>query len=86
MKLPVFCVHDVKAACYMQPWTTTTDAVAARDFARSVNASDGRPTPMSMNPEDFTLFRVGVFDDETGLIQSLDAPVSLGNGVSFKRD
>lgn len=86
MKLIVFCVHDLKANVYMQPWCAINDAVAIRQFAASVNpVSLDRSSPISATPEDFTLFRCGEFDDSTGLVTPLDAPVSLGNGVQFKR-
>lgn len=83
MILRCFCVFDVKAAVYMQPWCAVTDAVAVREFARSVNATGD--SPMVSSPDDFTLFRIGSYDDSTGLHIPLDAPVSLGNGVQFKR-
>lgn len=86
MKLFVFCVHDLKAKVFMQPWCAVNDAVAVRHFTSSVNADAGdRSSAISINPEDFTLFRVGEFDDHTGLVSPLEAPVSLGNGVQFKR-
>ena len=56
-----------------------TDAIAIRTFADCVNDPDHA---FGKNPHDYTIFFIGTFDDETGLI-SKQTPETLGNGVQF---
>lgn len=75
----LYCVHDVKAAAYLQPFVLPNDAVAIRTFGDMVN-QEGHG--FHAHPSDYTLFYVGSFDSGSGCITS-DEPVSLGNGVAF---
>lgn len=81
MKTEVLSVYDSKARAFVQPWFAVNLAVAARSFADAVND----PTQVVYrNPEDFTLYHLGSFDDNTGRFDQLEQPVNLGMGVNFK--
>lgn len=77
MQLSIFCVYDAKAQAYLPPFFLPRKQMAVRAFAECVNSSEHQ---FGKWPNDYTLFHIGAFNDETGLIDSF-APVSLGNGL-----
>lgn len=78
-ELVVFTVRDAKAECYLPPFTMRTNAEAMRAFADSV-VKPG--TTIHDHPEDFFLYRVGRFSQETGY-HVAEAPVSLCCGTDY---
>jgi len=82
MRHLMFCIHDVKAGAYMQPWFLPTEGMAIRGFADCVNKVDHN---FFNHPEDYTLFLIGEFDDSDGHVE-VCAHRSLGNGVDFVSD
>jgi hypothetical protein len=75
-----FCVFDSAAGRYLDPFCSPTPEVAIRGFKHVVN-QDGHA--FNEAPADYTLFQVGQFDPETGMVLPLTAPVSLGNAVQY---
>lgn len=87
MKTKMFSVYDSKMTLYGTPFFTPREAVAKRMFKDLVSDSN---TTVSKNPEDFSLYYLGEFDDEFGTFDSVkptnlctasaivvDAPVQL---------
>lgn len=75
-------VRDVKAGFYDGCFLVRSRAEAVRGFVDEVN------NPQSMlgrHPEDYTLFVVGEFDEETGVITPTPSPEALGVGSNFIR-
>lgn len=66
----VCVVHDSVAAVFNHPFFSINDASAIRDFTHAVN---DRNSSISKSPKDFTLYKLGTFDDVTGEF-SLDVP------------
>lgn len=65
MKLKVFSVFDSKAAFFGNPFFDQREASAIRSFGDAVKSND----PMNgfaKHPEDYSLFMLGEFDNETG--------------------
>lgn len=81
MVLKVFTIYDSKAEAYMQPFFMQTKGQAMRAL---VDTLEDPKTQFCKHPEDFTLFEIGTYDDQTGKFENLDAPVSIGNLVEFK--
>lgn len=75
MKVQMFCVFDSKSEAFTLPFFKTTKGEAVRDFGDAVNDPK---SPWFRHPEDFTLFHVGEFDDQSATVASLKTPVSLG--------
>ncbi|QKI28931.1 VP5 [Kummerowia striata gokushovirus] len=67
----------------MDPMFFVHSGQAERTWVELCNAPD---TLMAKHPADFTLFQVGEFDDETGALQPLGAPVQLMTAVAAKKD
>lgn len=76
MKLGMYSIHDAAARYFMLPFTAQTDAQARRMFIQSM----GDQFP---HRADFILFKVGEFDQETGLVVGDPAPVVVLSGMSI---
>ncbi len=57
-----------------------TDGLAIRGFTDLV--CDAEST-LAKHPEDYTLFRLDTWDDQTGKADGWEAPVCLGTGLEF---
>lgn len=78
MKLVVTCIRDVLSG-FGNPMYALNDAVAKRDFASLVN-SETRSSQLSFAPGDFELYKLGLFDTETGHFDLEELPVLLVRG------
>lgn len=78
----MYTVHDGKAAFYSPPFYARTNAEAIRTFTQAVNDPNHE---IGRNYADFSLFELGAFDEQTGLLSVLKSPAILGNGVDFKQ-
>jgi len=84
MMVQIFSIYDSKAGAYTQPFFAVNSRVAVRMFSHLAN--DPKHA-FGMNPEDFTLFELGCFDDQTGKIDTLDVISSaIGKAIHYKRD
>lgn len=67
MKLNVYSVFDVKAKVFGSPFYAQCHEIAIRNCAAAVRESD-QSSMLSKFPEDFTLYFVGTWDDELGVL------------------
>lgn len=67
MRLKVFSVYDSKAAAYLQPFFSTTVGLAMRSFGDAVK-DEGHQ--FHRHAADYTLYQIGEFDDEKGILSS----------------
>ena len=81
MNVQMFTVFDAAAKRFLEPFNAPTVEFALRQFRSSVESPDHL---FSKYPEDYTLFHIGEFDQESGVIHSFDTPHNLGVGVTFK--
>lgn len=81
-RLKVFAVLDLKMARFMTPFTTVNAGVAIRMFVDSMSAE----SVLVKHPEDFALYELGEFDEETGFLVAHVTPTNLGLAVSFMED
>lgn len=81
MKIQIFSIYDSKAKVFSQAFFSPNIAVALRSFSVAVN---DRETQLFKHPEDFSVFHIGEFDDDTGLLVPLLPVVSLGLAANFK--
>ena len=81
MKQQVFSIYDSKAQAYFPPFCLHNPQMAIRQFSDMVIDPESR---ISKHPEDYTLFQLGEWDDQTSKYKiSKNSPESLGNGVQF---
>ncbi|AAG45347.1 nonstructural protein [Bdellovibrio phage phiMH2K] len=71
MQLKVFSIRDSKTGVYGTPFYQHTHGQAERSFQQL--AKDPQST-VANHPEDFDLFHLGEYDDQTGKLTPLDTP------------
>lgn len=76
----LFTVFDSKAERFLEPFAANTVEEAIRQFRYLVNKPDHQ---FNLFPEDYTLFKIGEFDQESGECSGLRAPVSLGVAITL---
>lgn len=87
MKLVLCTVKDRAADAYGRPMFVPSVGVAIRSFSDEVNRKD--PDNQLFNhPDDFDLYELGEFDDNTGLFDLHDQPklLSLGKQVKINQE
>jgi len=85
MKVKVFCIYDSKAEAYGQPFFSQSTGSAIRAFSDDAN-SDKKDSGVAMHPEDFTLFEIGEYDHNTGMMLPLEVKVSRGCAIDLVRE
>lgn len=80
MKLNAYCVFDSKVEAYLTPFFMRADGEATRACQQAMSDPNHN---FCRYPADYTLFRVGEFDDASGRLLPLDAYVNLGNLISI---
>lgn len=76
--MKIYTIHDAKAEFHFQPFYARTNADAMRTFTQTVN--DNNPQNLiAQSPSDFTLFYIGEFDEQSGVISPAERH-SLANG------
>ena len=75
----LFTVYDTKAEIFLPPFFVPTVGIATRAFSDAINNEDHQ---FGKHPHDYTLFRLGYFDDSNAEMVNNDK-ISLGNGVEF---
>lgn len=63
MQMKVFAVYDIKALAYMQPFFGGNAGSAMRAFGDEVTKQGSN---IGKHPEDYQLFEIGAYDDNTG--------------------
>lgn len=76
-----FSIYDQKAGAYLPPFILPRIEMAKRTFGDCINSDSHQ---FAAHPEDYTLFLLGTWDDETSLFKPEDnGPKTLGNGVEY---
>lgn len=78
MLMKMFTVYDCKAEAHLPPFYCNAAAVALRNFSA---AADDSSHAFHRNAADYTLFEIGIFDDETAGIKMHEAKVNLGTAL-----
>jgi hypothetical protein len=80
MKQLVFAVYDSKAELFNQPMFFTALGEAIRAFGDEANRAE---SAIHKHPHDFCLFHIADYYQDTGLMEPLTTPKSLGLGVEY---
>jgi hypothetical protein len=83
MKLNIYTIFDSAAQAHLSPMFMLNDGIALRWFSDGINR-EGTKNNLFNHPEQFTLFKVGTWDDSTCQFELLDTPKSLGIGVEYR--
>lgn len=82
MRKKAYTVRDSKAEVFHNPWYQTTHGEAERSFKAMVN---NKETMVGKYPEDYDLYYMGEFDDEKGIIISLETPQHIVKAVQLQQ-
>lgn len=78
MPIHVFSVYDSKAQAFLTPFFERNSLTAARAFAKAANTEGHN---FKEHGSDYTLFHIGTWDEETGIIEASNAKTSLGTAL-----
>lgn len=82
MKRVICAVRDSALAAFMQPFFVPALGVASRSFADEVNRQE---SPMFQHPEDYVLYELGTFDEDSGRFDLLPDPRQVARASDLKR-
>lgn len=77
----LFSIQDSGADAFMQPFFVQAEGVAIREFG---NLCNDKEHPVGKHPEDYTLFRVGFWNERKGQLEGC-VPESVCNGLSMRQ-
>lgn len=80
--LRMYSIYDRKSTLWTRPFFNKSDADATRGFQIGANDSE---IQLGMFPEDFDLFFMGVFNEETGTYMIMDKPLFVVSAISLKK-
>lgn len=78
MILKAFSVRDAKAEVFHTPFYKKTHGEAERDFTTLVRDDKSQ---LRQFPEDYDLYYLGEYDDQTGKFEGLDTPQHIVKAV-----
>lgn len=82
MIIKMFSVFDQKALAFMPPFFTPRSEQAVRSFTECANdPAHG----FCRSPQDYTLYELGTFNDDSATFNILPQPLPLGSAVQFKK-
>jgi hypothetical protein len=79
--MKMYSVYDSKVEAFMSPFAMRAKGEALRAFTTTVNDPQSN---ISQYPEDYSLHEVGEWDEKSGQLKPLTAPIHLGQAVEFK--
>lgn len=80
MTYKVMAIRDLKVNIFNMPWFALSIGQAIRNFGDLVQDPQ---SAQNKHPEDYNLYQLGEFDDETGAFQNLVAPTHVASGKDF---
>jgi len=76
----IYVVLDKLAGAYGSPFVMQNDSIAVRDFAFACRQPE---SSLSRHPEDYSLWCIGAFDDNSGRIAPLEKMRHVGDAINF---
>ena len=76
----VYCIRDDAAQVFLSPVLNTTDALARRNFENAMFSAYESNQLLGTHPQDFSLYHVADFDEETGLFEQVSPAVQICTG------
>ena len=76
----VCSVLDVKANAFATPFFVPNRSMAVRSFGDAVLDTNSM---LAKHPEDYNLYQLGTYDDNSGKLESLPAPEFLAMALEF---
>lgn len=83
MKYQVVSIFDRAAEVFNAPAFFTAIGVAVRNFADQCNESNSMP---NKHPDDYVMYHLGNYDDETGQFENFEKPIKLGSAKDYVQE
>lgn len=77
----IIAVRDRQLDAFMRPFTAQTTGQAIRSFKDEVNRKDSE---LHAHPEDYELYQLGTFNEQTGQVTALEKPLQLALASNLK--
>lgn len=77
----MYSIRDSKSEVFNTPWFAKTHGEAERNFLALTN---DQQSMVAKYPEDFDLYHVGTYDDQTGKLYPLETPQHIVKAVMVK--
>ena len=74
MKQNLYIVYDSKTELYDKPTFAPNNGTMIRSFT---DVANNKQHPIGQHPEDYTLFNIGSYDEETGTITQEKTKISV---------
>lgn len=82
MSLKLFTIYDSKAEAYNQPFYQKTTGMALRAIEDEMKNQDSH---LSRHSSDFTLYEIGLWDEDKGTVHMFDVKKNLGVLTEFRK-
>lgn len=80
MILKVFSVYDGKIKVFLRPFVDQHTGSALRSFEEACKEPS---SPFAKFPQDFVLYEVGTFDDESGKLVEYSPKIQIATPIEF---
>lgn len=80
-KINIFAIFDKKAVSYLAPFYFPQKGQAIRAFEDSINDTN---SVFNKHPEDYALYKLGEYDDQSGIIKSTQ-PEFIEEALNLKK-
>lgn len=77
MKFKIFSIKDHALDAYMRPWYAQSTGQAVRMFQDEINNPQSE---MHKHPDDYDLYELGDWDEETAEFKNLGTPKQVARG------
>ena len=74
MRFQMYCMFDKMSGVYLQPFVARSETDARRTLALGFEDPGFLQSPAGRHPQDFAMYHVGVFEDESGVINAVHTP------------
>lgn len=78
MKKAICAVKDKKIGLFDQPFSVRHPGEAIREWDSLIKNPQ---TKFGMNPDDFDLYQIAVYDEELGSFENLNPHLQLSSGI-----
>lgn len=80
--MQMFAIRDRALGAFMRPWVAQTIGQAVRMFQDECDNTQGE---INKHPDDYDLYHIGLFEDQTGKLQTTDQqPKLVATGAHYK--
>ena len=80
MNTKIFSIYDEASQAYMMPFFSPQNASAIRAIVTQLKDPNSM---LARNPEDFTLYCVGAYDDQQGVLTTLEPSQLIGKIIDY---